>query len=101
VLRPGGRCFASYFLINEESRRLMESGASSVRLDHRIGPAWVVGTKVPELAVGYEEPYVRELLETRGLFADAIHHAGWCGRPPFWSHESGLGDQDLVVAVKR
>jgi SAM-dependent methyltransferase len=101
ILRPGGRCFATYLLVNEESRRLMESGASSVRFNHQLGPAWVVSAKVPELAVGYEEPHVHELHARHGLSLEGVHYAGWCGRPPFWSHESGLGDQDLVVAVKR
>jgi SAM-dependent methyltransferase len=101
VLRPGGRCFATFCLVNEESHRLMDSGASAVRFNHRIGPASVVSAKVPELAVGFDEPYVRDLFEAQAFSLDGIHYAGWCGRPPFWSHESGIGDQDLVVAIKR
>lgn len=99
ILVKGGRCFATYFLVNEESSALMERGAGSLRLRHRVGPAWVVNTAVPELSVGYDEAHARELYGR--LFSDTtIHFGGWCGRPPLWAPESGLGDQDVIVATK-
>jgi SAM-dependent methyltransferase len=101
VLRTGGRCFATYFLINDESRRLMDSGAGSLAFKHDFGNYWTVSTRTPELSVGYEEAYIRHLYEARSLFSDFdIIYGGWCGRKPFWSEESGLGDQDLVLATQ-
>lgn len=102
VLKPGGQLFATYFLINDESRRLMESGQGSNRFKYNRGSHWVVNEKVPELSVGYDEQYVRDFYKTYGLFAEmTIYHGGWCGRAPFWSPEPGLGDQDVVLATKR
>jgi SAM-dependent methyltransferase len=102
VLKPGGRCFATYFLVNDESTALMESGKSSVRFKHRVEPYWLVNRRVPELGVGYDEPYIRSVYARPAAFAEhVIHYGGWCGRRPFWSAESGLGDQDVVVATKR
>jgi SAM-dependent methyltransferase len=101
VLKPGGRCFATYFLVNDDSRRLMEAGESSLRFKHDLGTHWVVTTKVPELSVGYEETYARSVYDQGRRFSEvAVHYGGWCGREPFWSHESGLGDQDVVVATR-
>jgi SAM-dependent methyltransferase len=101
VLKPGGRCFATYFLINAESRQLMESGESSLRFNHDLGSYWLVTRKVPELSVGYDETYVREVFKRCGTFTDrSIYYGGWCGRPPSWSDASGLGDQDIVLATK-
>jgi SAM-dependent methyltransferase len=100
VLRPGGRCFATYFLINDESRELMKSGASSLVFNHDFGNYWTVSKRTPELSVGYDEGYVRQLYHGKGLFSDLeVHFGGWCGREPLWSPESGLGDQDLVLAT--
>jgi SAM-dependent methyltransferase len=99
VLKKGGRCFATYFLVNHESRRRMDAGESSLRFRHELGTYSVVNTKVPELGVGYDEGYVRDVLN--GLFGHTtIYYGGWCGRPPLWSPESGLGDQDVVLATK-
>jgi SAM-dependent methyltransferase len=102
VLKRNGRCFATYFLINEESRRLMSSGAGSLIFTNDLGVYWTVSKRSPEFGVGYDETYVRELFDKRGLFGEKeIYYGGWCGREPFWSKESGLGDQDVVVATKQ
>jgi ubiquinone/menaquinone biosynthesis C-methylase UbiE len=99
MLQVGGRCFATYFLINPESRELMESEASSLHFKHDLGSHWLVNTRVPELSVGYDETYVREIYGR--LFAETtIYYGGWCGREAFWAPESGLGDQDLLIATK-
>lgn len=100
VLRPGGRCFATYSLLNDESRRLMEEGASDMRFAHTMGPCAVVDTKVPELAVGYDEGYVREACERVGLATEGgIYYGSWSGRPPS-TRQSGLS-QDLVLSTRR
>jgi len=98
LLKPGGRCYASFSLIDMESRRAMEAGRSTLRFKPHIGPAWVVDSKVPELAVGYDEEAVRGMYERHG-FSVQIHYGSWSGRfpteaqPPF--------SQDVVVATRR
>jgi SAM-dependent methyltransferase len=102
VLKTGGRCFATYFLINDESRQLMQSGEASLRFKHDHGSHWLVNTKVPELSVGYDEQYARDVYERCGFSSEkTVYYGGWCGRPPFWSQASGLGDQDVVFTTKR
>jgi SAM-dependent methyltransferase len=61
VLRSHGRCYATYYLINPDARRLMESGQGSLRFKHDLGTYWTVYEKVPELSIAYEEGYIREL----------------------------------------
>jgi SAM-dependent methyltransferase len=101
MLSPNGKCFATYFLMNGGSLTLMESSESSLRFKHRVDPYWLVNAKTPELSVGYDEPYVVDLYNKNDLLTEGgIYYGGWCGRPPFWSHESGLGDQDVVLATK-
>jgi SAM-dependent methyltransferase len=99
VLKPGGRCFATYSLLNDESRRLMAAGAADMRFDHAMGPCAVVDTKVPELAVGYDEAYVRGACARIGLATEQVLYGSWSGRPPN-GHESGLG-QDVVLTTRR
>jgi ubiquinone/menaquinone biosynthesis C-methylase UbiE len=100
VLRKRGRCFATYSLINPESRLMMESGQSDMRFKHNSGPYWTVSAKVPELAVAYDEEYVQGLFEKYGLsVGDRIYYGSWCVGPPFRGPESGLS-QDVVVTIK-
>jgi ubiquinone/menaquinone biosynthesis C-methylase UbiE len=99
VLKPGGRCFATYSLLNGESRRLMEEGRSDTRFKHAMGPCAVVDEKVPELAVAYEEEYVGEVFRRRGLLTEGgVHYGSWSGRDPE-AATTGLS-QDVVLATK-
>jgi SAM-dependent methyltransferase len=100
VLVKGGRCAATYYLINDESLRLIESGASSKRFKYRHDPYWLVSEEVPEFSVAYDEKYVRDRYRRYHFMERRIYLGGWCGRPPFWSEESGPGDQDLVLVAK-
>ena len=100
VLKRNGRCFATYSLLNPETRRLMEAGSSDIRFKHAMGPCAVVDEKVPELAVAYEEDYVREVYERSGLSTEGgIYYGTWSGRKPS-ARSSGLG-QDLVLSIRR
>ncbi len=99
VLKPGGRCYATYQLVNEESLRLMREGRSDTRFKHHIAPYWTVDEKVPELSIGYDEQYVRSLFERLGVSARIeVYYGTWSGRPE--AYGPGWESQDLVVAVK-
>lgn len=100
VLRPGGHCYATFSLLDEESRKSMEAGHSDLRFEHHSGPCWVVDHKVPELAAAYEAEYVQDLYERHGL------GEGYTVRYGRWSHRpfvDGEPDhvQDVVIGRRR
>lgn len=96
VLKTGGRCLISYFLLNDESLRLLEQGRGIIELPHEVGPARVSSREQPELAIGFREDYIAGLYERVGLeIKSPIHYGSWCGRRNF------LSCQDLIVAFKR
>ncbi len=101
VLRPGGRVFVTWFLLNEESMRLMplrRSFLEAVDLGHPLkgheGVCRVVNPEVPEAVTGYDEGFVRDLYEQDGFGDIGVHFGAWCGRYPYLSY------QDIVVAQK-
>lgn len=99
VLRPGGRCYASFSLIDERSLKAMEDGRSTLRFRHRRGDHWILDPKVPELAVAYEATYVRDLYARSGLTDGyLVHHGSWVDRPTGDAHPSF--SQDIVVAAR-
>jgi SAM-dependent methyltransferase len=91
VLRPGGRCFATYFLMNDEAISLM-GGHGQFGVD--LGTHLVVDERVPDRAVAYREHHVRQMHERAGLPIEAIHLGSWCGRERYTSV------QDIVVSVR-
>lgn len=98
VLRPGGRCLMSLFLLNAETRELLRQGRCRRPFPHDRGVYRLEREDIPEAAVAYDEGYLRQMVEAAGLaIPTPIVYAPWCGRhgaPP------GPG-QDLLVAVRR
>lgn len=96
VLKTGGRCLISFFLLNDESIALIEEGKSIVLLTEEHGPARTLPGHKPEFAVGFDEDYVVQLYEQCGLeIKRPVMHGWWCGRPNFASC------QDQIVAYKK
>lgn len=93
VLRKGGRCLFTGFLINEESRSLMQAGVSSHDFEHLGGDCYIEKPEAPEAAVGFEDHLISGWLRERGLELTSRYNGTWCGR-------RGLSYQDILVVQK-
>lgn len=96
VLRPGGRSFSTFFLLNAESLGLMRAGLSPhFPFAHRLDDCRVQDADVPEAAVAYDEERIRRWYRAAGLaIAEPVRYGTWCGRL------DGLSLQDIVLALK-
>lgn len=94
VLKSGGRCYITFFLLNEESVSLMGTEDSQHDFTHDYGEYRLVNERVPENAIAYDENYIRTLCEERELSPFNVQYGGWCGRDNF------LTFQDAIIAAK-
>lgn len=96
VLKPGGRCFATLFLLQEESLALLRAGRSRMDFAIEVAPGCLtISADDPETAIAYDEARVLALLERNGLrMRPPLHYGAWCGR------ERHLSFQDIVIAEK-
>lgn len=93
ILKPGGRSLITYFLLNEESVRMIDSGRAAWRLRYRFDTYAVEKVDDPEDTVAHDEANVVRLYRSHGF--DVIgrpHYGSWSGRSDY------LDFQDLVVA---
>jgi ubiquinone/menaquinone biosynthesis C-methylase UbiE len=96
VLKPGGRCMISFFLLNEESKGMLSQGMATVKLPYAAKDCLIGDKKFPEGAVAFEESFIRQHYATQGLeIMEPIHYGSWCGRKCLVSY------QDIIVAVKK
>lgn len=95
VLRPGGRCFITYFLLNAATRAAIDAGASRFTFRHPLDGCRVDVAEIPEAVVAYDEARVRAMYDERGLALDEPLHSGT------WSGGKGLSFQEITVATKR
>ena len=95
VLKPGGKSFITYFLLNEESEKLIEIGKSSQNLIHDIDGCITSNLDNPEEANGFKEKHIIKLHEDNGLtISEPINYGSWCGRENFIDY------QDIVIGTK-
>jgi len=98
VLRPNGSCLITFFLLNEESHRLISDRKSSMDFKHKIGDhCYSEYSETPEQAIAYDESYIRDLYERVRLEVDSpINYGNWCQRATTRLNEY----QDIIVARK-
>lgn len=107
VMRPGGRTLNTFFLLNDESLRLLERRTPVRGGDGPIDLSWEgvdedgwryrsPKPEAPEHLLALHENDIRRMYDEVGLEIEEIRYGHWCGRPAS-SDEIG---QDLVFARK-
>lgn len=83
VLRPGGRCFLSLFLIEDTARQGLRQDGGRLRFDPdgSSGPSFHVAGTPPASAVAYDEAWLTALFAGAGLMRRSpVTRGRWCGR---------------------
>ena len=95
VLKKKGKCFITFFLMNEESESFIRKNLSTRNFIYEIDGCFTTTMENPEAAIAFPERYIRESFVECGLSIDEpIRHGSWCGRSTFLSY------QDILIATK-
>lgn len=95
VLRPGGVCFATFFLHTPDSKERVGRGEGSQSFVHELDGCWTTTPEVPESAIAFGETDVLGMFQRAGLrVVHPVHHGYWSGLPEAPSY------QDFIVARK-
>lgn len=98
VLKPGGRCFATFCLLTESSRRVITAGralAGLNRLVHALPDGClVVDPNNPEDVIAFPQEDVERMFAAANLPVTAIRHGSWCGTP------GAIRGQDIVIGTR-
>jgi ubiquinone/menaquinone biosynthesis C-methylase UbiE len=95
VLKKQGKCLITFFLLNDEARKLIDAKKSKLDFKYVFGGYRTTNKSVPEAAIAYDEQMVRVLFEKHGLrIKEPIHYGSYCGRQNFLSY------QDIIIASK-
>lgn len=95
VLKPGGNCLITFFIINEESKKLIQSNRSSLNFCFTLDGCLTINQEVPEAAIAFRLDFLTALFKKYNLtIKQPIHYGSWCQR------ETPLSYQDIIVATK-
>jgi ubiquinone/menaquinone biosynthesis C-methylase UbiE len=95
VLKTGGRVWASFMLLNDQTLELIETGKSPQQPLHDFGHYRASNRDFPEEAVAYQEDHVRDLYRRLGFEITEVIRGDWASK-----EHPGMGHQDAVVAAK-
>jgi SAM-dependent methyltransferase len=91
VLKVGGVCMATYFVLDAVSRENIAAGLTSPKFAYELNPQTcrVDNLHVPEAAIAYDERFLRDLYGKHGLTIERIVHGEWGrkGLVPHWQDE--------------
>jgi len=96
VLRPGGRCVATYFLLNPDALRGIRDNKNTISAPHRWSEGcFVADLEKPEATVFHEESGIREMYAGAGMNIVEMTFGNWPGRTDL------VGClQDAILSVK-
>ena len=94
VLTRNGRCLITYFLLNAESERLIGGGRSTLDFEHDCGTYRTVSLEKPEVAVAFDERWIKSRYRAMGFRIKRVDFGSWCGRRDYLSY------QDLILAER-
>jgi len=94
VLARRGRLFASFFLVDEESSKVIETRTTYPHFLARREWGWLQDAAVPEEGVAFDRHWLMERLAGAGLTVEDVSLGSWRGKPSRYY-------QDVIVARPR
>ncbi|MBK7028526.1 MAG: class I SAM-dependent methyltransferase [Bacteroidales bacterium] len=94
VMKPGGTCFASFFLLNDESEALLKQQPTHMNFPIDKGFYRLHSSRVNTANIAFKEEWVKDEVKKSGLAMNSIHYGGWCPRKEF------LDYQDIIICSK-
>ena len=95
VLKMGGKCLITFYILNDESENLIHAGRSNLDFRYKINDCLTIDENEPETAIAYEEEYTRKLFGKWGLsINEPVYYGSWCKRARYLSY------QDIIIASK-
>ena len=92
VLRPGGTCLLTFFLLDEHAEAEMAAGRASFDFRHPIEGGFTTDPGQPEEAIAFRAEDLRQMLTAAGLeLREPIHFGLWS------NHPDAPAGQDIVV----
>lgn len=95
VLKQGGICYATFFIIHEENN-IPAYGTESFKFKFDKGDHVLFDNNVKEANVAYKELPLKQMLERNQFVIEKFHYGYWSGK----DKNQCLNFQDIVILRK-
>ena len=80
VLKPGGRCLATFFILNDEAETLMNTTRDSFKFPYHHGDYSLMSKDTKTANVAYRQQWIENQMSKNNLKTEIIRYGYWCGR---------------------
>ena len=91
LLKNGGKCVATFFLLNENQQRLAQEGKNTTLFHPHDDTIAFAKPDVPESIVAFDERQLLQMIRNSGLKVTATQYGTWSG------NMSGTSHQDILI----
>lgn len=95
VLKEGGICFATFFIMNAENKKLMVKN-DGIQFNFNFNSYYLHNSDVKEANVAYEQDYLFATITNKGFRIKNCHYGFWPGRP----RNETADFQDVLILEK-
>jgi len=95
VLKYGGKCLCSCFLLNQESEKCIGEGKSGFNFVYELNECFTTHPDNPEAAIAFKESLLLNWIRESGFAAIGKYYGSWCGRNKYTS------GQDILIVQKQ
>lgn len=95
VMKKGGKCFVTFFILNEESKTFMSQN-NHFNFPFNKGHYSLMDEKVKGANVAFEEDYLDKIFQQKNLIIHAKHFGYWAGR----NKANSVDFQDVIILEK-
>jgi SAM-dependent methyltransferase len=81
TLAPGGRLYATFFVVDEAARDAIAAGRTDLHFAHELGGARVQSLRRPEAAIAFGRAGLERWLADAGLDLERFAPGSWRGQP--------------------
>ena len=96
VLKPGGKCLATFFILNDESVSLMNTTEDSFKFPFNHGEYSFMSEDTKTANVAYNQEWIEKIMKENGLKVEVIRYGFWSGR----NKEEFPDFQDIIIVSK-
>lgn len=95
VLNKNGKCLATFFIINEESKRNMLLKKTDFVFKYSYDGYYLMAKSVKEANIAYEEEFLFTMIDNCGLKIESVYYGSWSKK------SATLDFQDIVILRKK
>lgn len=96
VLKPGGKCLATFFIIDEDTREIIQTRPEVMQFDYEYDTYYLHDSKVKDANIAFKLDALKGIISLAGLKISLLNQGWWRGT----DKNASFNFQDVVLMEK-